>query len=269
MSAGGPAGGIRYGTPNLAYLQAMWRTPPEADGPVYMVNLMKYRAVAAYAGAGEPARSGREADDLYAPTEILRDVGARVVFDGDVERQLLGQPAWDRVAVVRYPTRRSFIEMQRRGDFQEKHVHKDAGMEQTIVLGCLPAGQEAAAETPAAAAAGETVVVVHVLRFAPGGEAAQAEYGANVRDIAFAAGARPLASFAVEGTVIGDGREWDAVRFNGFPSLAAFEELVGDPRHRDAQPGRAAALADTCAVLVRPRLDRIGPAARADAEGRV
>jgi hypothetical protein len=33
------------------------------------------------------------------------------------------------LAVVKYPTRKSFIEMQDRPKFQESHKHKDAGME--------------------------------------------------------------------------------------------------------------------------------------------
>jgi hypothetical protein len=41
------------------------------------------------------------------------------VFFGDVDQQLLGDaPVWDRIGVVKYPTRRSFIEMQSRPEFQ-------------------------------------------------------------------------------------------------------------------------------------------------------
>ena len=131
--------GPRYGQPNFEYIARMAATPPEDDGPIFMVNLMKYRAVASYADGNPPGRSGREADDIYAPTEILRDIGAEIVFVADVERQILGDdPKWDRVAIVKYPTRASFLGMQRRPDFREKHVHKDAGMEQTIVVAGRP-----------------------------------------------------------------------------------------------------------------------------------
>ena len=46
---------------------------------------------------------------------------------------------WDRVGIVRYPSRRAFLAMQQRDDFKQKHVHKDAGMEFTIVMSTLPA----------------------------------------------------------------------------------------------------------------------------------
>ena len=49
-------------------------------------------------------------------------------------------PEWHRMGIVRYPTRRSFIDMQARPDFQEKYVHKQAGMEFTIIAASLPLG---------------------------------------------------------------------------------------------------------------------------------
>ena len=81
--------------------------PPEDDGPVWMVNLMKYREVADYADGRESTISGRQADDIYPPIESLRTVGAEIVFFGDVDQQLLGDDTvWDRIAVVIHPSRR-------------------------------------------------------------------------------------------------------------------------------------------------------------------
>ncbi len=114
----------RYGAVDHDYAMRLATTPPEEDGPVWMVNLMQSREVADYADGRESSISGREADDLYTPLESLAGVGAEIVFVADVEDQLLGDaPRWDRVAVVRYPTRRAFIEMQSRPDFQRQHVH--------------------------------------------------------------------------------------------------------------------------------------------------
>ena len=109
-----------YGTVDRSYGMRLATTPPDRDGPIWMVNLMRYRAEAVYRevsdtgpGSGVTGVTGREADERYSPIDILHDIGASVVFMGDVAEQLLGDsPVWDRVAVVRYPTRRSFIEMQ-------------------------------------------------------------------------------------------------------------------------------------------------------------
>jgi hypothetical protein len=130
-----------YGRIDPEYAAHLASCPDEQDGPIFMVNFMKYRARAAYGDAGDGDVTGKEADDRYAPVDILADIGALVVFFGDVEPG--GE--WDRVGIVRYPTRRSFIAMQSRSDFQDRHVHKAAGMERTIVCGTLPIGVRAPA----------------------------------------------------------------------------------------------------------------------------
>lgn len=260
---------VRYGTIDFEYAERLATTPPEDEGPVWMVNLMRYRRVADYSdGApveGAPV-SGREADDRYLPTESLAGVGAQIVFGAEVETQLLGDaPQWDRVGVVKYPTRRSFIEMQSRPDFQRQHVHKDAGMEQTIVMGCRPM---ATPELPVVrdwndvphppAADDGPVMVLHVLRFVDAGVAEMTQYQDHAAPVAAAHGARLAGWFGVEGTIIGDGRSWDQVRFNAFPSRAAFFAMVADPARRQAQHDhREKAIADTYALILRPRVDEL------------
>lgn len=169
-----------YGQIDRDYGKRLATSDPEADGPVYMLNLMKYRERAVYDGGETADVTGREADDIYNPTDVLHDIGARVVFVANVHES--SEP-WDRVGVVRYPTRRSFIEMQSRRDFQDKHVHKEAGMDHTIVMGTLPAGALPDRAKPAR-------VLLEVWRDAVGD-----------------------ASFDVEGTIIGDGRTWSCARY--------------------------------------------------------
>ena len=130
---------VRYGQVNREYGMQLATTPPDDDGPIWMVNLMKYREKADYADGRASDISGKEADDLYAPLGPLKAIGAEPVFFADVDTQFLNDtPKWDRVGIVKYPSRRAFIEMQSRPDFQELHHHKDAGMAETIVCGCLP-----------------------------------------------------------------------------------------------------------------------------------
>jgi len=92
-----------YGQIDRAYAMHLATTPPEEDGPVWMVNLMHYREQAAYDDGNPKGLSGQEADDRYAPLDVLADIGAEVVLHGDVEDQLLGDaPRWHRVGVVRW-----------------------------------------------------------------------------------------------------------------------------------------------------------------------
>lgn len=255
-----------YGQVDHDYGARLATTPAADDGPIWMVNLMRYKAVATY-GDGNPAGvSGREADERYAPVEILDAIGAEVVFVGDVDTQLLGvEPRWDRVAVVRYPTRRAFVEMQTRPDFRAKHEHKQAGMASTIVMGCRPADVPvdeglmvdwSAVAHPPTADDGP-VMVVHVVRYAEGGRELMTGYQDHAAVIAARHGGQVAAWFGVEGTIVGDGRSWDDVRFNRFPSKAAFLAVVADPARVEVQRShRAPAMADTYTLIVRPTIDR-------------
>lgn len=257
-----------YGTVDHEYAVRLATTPAAEDGPVWMINLMKYRDRAEYLDGRETTLTGREADDAYAPVDVLEAIGAEVVFFGDVEHQLLGDaPRWDRVAVVKYPTRRSFIEMQARPDFRERYVHKEAGMEQTFVIGAqpfappeIPIEQPDWADVPFPSTAEDgDVMVIHVIRFNEGGaETDMAEYQQAAGAIAVPLGVRLAGWFAVEGTIVGDGRSWDQVRFNHFPSLEAFMTLALHPDrvapHRDH---REVAIADTYTLVVRPLVNRI------------
>lgn len=263
----------RYGTVNREYAIQLATTAPEHDGPVWMVNLMKYRTVADYADGRASTISGQEADDLYLPVNVLADIGAQPVLFGEVDQQLIGQPTWDRVGVVKYPTRKSFIDMQARPDFQDAHQHKDAGMEQTIVMGCrpLPYPEPPAglievdwADVPHPPTADDgPITVVHVMRFADPSAAQDipdemTAYASAIAQLATKQGARVAGWFAVEGTIVGDGRQWHQVRFNQFPSKRAFLALAADPeRIKAQQEHRDSAIADTYSLILRPAIDEL------------
>ncbi|MFM7534643.1 MAG: hypothetical protein ACKO91_02460 [Acidimicrobiales bacterium] len=215
---------MRYGTVDRDYALRLATWPPDEDGPALMVNFLRYRERAAYAH-GE-ALSGREADDRYAPVDVLADLGARIVFTGDVVDSGEVSQGWDRVAIVRYPTRQSFIAMQRRDDFKERHVHKEAGVEFTINCTALPEG-------PVAGDDGGSGTVTFVLW--PEGTVPPAvlEQGARL---------------VVEGRVIGDERRWGHLTVHfGHPAPPApagcLTVVVAPARERlraaiDAWPGR-------------------------------
>ncbi len=257
----------RYGQIDHEYGARLATTPPADDGPVWMVNLMSYRDRADYADGRESSLSGREADDAYAPLGPLAAIGAEVVFFADVDAQFLGDaPSWDRVGVVKYPTRRSFIDMQSRPDFQELHAHKEAGMAQTFVIGCLPIAAPALPDDapdladvphPSTGADGP-VVMLHVLRFHDGREGTMETYQQFAGSVAVPHGVRIAGWFDAEGTIMGDGRTWDQLRFNAFPSKAAFMAVATDPdRLRMQAEHRETAIADTYSLLLRPTIDRI------------
>lgn len=169
-----------YGTVDAEYAGRLATCPPDRDGPILMVNFMKYRDRADYGGGRDEGLSGREADDRYAPLDVLAAIGAHVVFVGDVERG----SEWDRIGIVCYPSRRAFIEMQGRRDFQELHVHKLAGMDRTIVCGSLPEAAPAAPLPSGGRVVFELVTASTALQHTPSGR------------------------LRVEGTILGDGRRF-------------------------------------------------------------
>ncbi|MFT6292888.1 MAG: hypothetical protein ACJAR2_003508 [Ilumatobacter sp.] len=265
---------VRYGTPNVEYAMKMATMLPEDDGPVWMVNLMKYRDVADYADGRESTISGQEADDLYSPLDSLAAVGAAPVFFGDVDQQLLGDgTVWDRVGVVKYPTRKSFVDMQSLPSFQDSHHHKDAGMAMTFVIGTEPMEQPTAPEGFAPVDWADVphpptdddgpVVVIHVLRFEDAEAAHKTpdhmeQYQTAAGKVALGHGVRVNGWFAVEDTIIGDGRSWHQVRFNEFPSKAAFMAVVMDPARLAAQADhREVAIADTYTMIVRAQINNL------------
>ena len=270
--------GPKYGQIDHDYGLRLATTQPDEDGPIWMVNLMKYHDVAQYADTSSQEISGREADNLYTPLEPLAAIGAEIVYVGDVETKLLGDERdWDRIAVVKYPTRRSFIDMQQRKDFKEKHVHKEAGMKETIVMGCLPVDLPSTEilETdweevlyPPSEDDGP-IAVLHVLKFRPGAKMNETpqdmeKYQEKAAEVALKNGLRISGWFGVEGTIVGDGRKWDQVRFNTFPSKAAFMEVVNDPNRLEAQKKhREKAIADTYTLIVRTSVDNIAASTEA------
>lgn len=260
-----------YGTIDHDYGMKLATTAPDGDGPVWMVNLMRYRAQAHYADGRDSTRTGREADDEYAPLGPLAAVGAEIVFVADVEDRFIGEePAWDRIGVVKYPTRAAFIAMQQRADFQKAHEHKEAGMAETIVIGCLPLDMPA--ELPEADWAGVAhpptdddgpFTMLHVIRFHDTDGATTTPdhmeaYQEVAESVAVPNGVRIDGWFSAEGTIIGDGRQWHQVRFNTFPSRAAFMEVALDPDRMAAHADhRDTAIADTYALGLRAGINRL------------
>ena len=91
----------KYGKIDNDYALRLATTTADEDGPIWMVNLMKYHDVAEYVDGNRAKITGQEADDLYSPLEPLRAVGADLVYLGEVENKLLGDHRdWDRVCLL-------------------------------------------------------------------------------------------------------------------------------------------------------------------------
>lgn len=102
------------------------------DGPIFMVNLLKFKDKAEYDDGRPCDLSGRDAYLIYgrAVSELLPKFGGRGIFAGDVTFLALGQveELWDEVAIATYPDRASMVRMSLSEEWREIAVHRSAGL---------------------------------------------------------------------------------------------------------------------------------------------
>lgn len=116
--------------PNDAQIQGF--AEPGPDGPIYMVNLLKFKERAEYEDGRTTDLTGREAYQLYGQSvsRLITDYGGSVVFAGDVTFLALGQveELWDEVAIAMYPTRNDLLRMSSSEEWRQAAVHRTAGL---------------------------------------------------------------------------------------------------------------------------------------------
>lgn len=105
---------------------------PGPAGPIFMINLLKFRDRAVYDDGRACDLSGRDAYMIYgrAVTELLPKFGGRALFAGDVTHLTLGivEELWDEVAVASYPDRAALVAMSMSDEWREIAVHRTAGL---------------------------------------------------------------------------------------------------------------------------------------------
>lgn len=113
----------------------------DPDQPLVMINLLKYRDVAAYADDADfPACSGKEAYLRYGAVAMQKvmGLGGRLLLGVEMQQVFIGNEndEWDDVMIVYYPSRSAFLTMLQMPDYQAAHVHRDAGLLRTRLLQC-------------------------------------------------------------------------------------------------------------------------------------
>lgn len=118
---------------------------PGPEGPIFMVNLLKFRERAEYEDGRQSDLTGREAYMIYgrAVSELVPRFGGRVLFMADVTFLALGQveELWDEVAIAMYPNRAQLLAMSISPEWREIAVHRTAGLKgQLNIETVVPAG---------------------------------------------------------------------------------------------------------------------------------
>lgn len=105
----------------------------ENQGPVLMLNLLRYREQANYeADSGEAPCSGREAYERYGARVLglIERVGGKPCLSASSLATVIAPDSeqWDDMIIVRYPSVAAFKSMIFSEDYQAISFHRDAGL---------------------------------------------------------------------------------------------------------------------------------------------
>jgi len=105
---------------------------PGPEGPIFMVNLLKFKDRAQYQDGRQSELTGREAYQLYgeAISKLIGEYGGEIVFYADVTFLALGQveELWDEIAIAKYPNRAALLAMSTSQEWRDVAVHRTAGL---------------------------------------------------------------------------------------------------------------------------------------------
>ena len=105
-----------------------------SEGPVFMLNLVKYREHS-LDGQG----SGRDAYYRYAQSagKLIEERGGKVLWAGIIEHPALhegGDVDWDWSVLVYYPSRAAFVDMVTHPEYEKANLHRENGLEKHVIL---------------------------------------------------------------------------------------------------------------------------------------
>lgn len=116
---------------------------PGPDGPIYMVNLLKFKDRAEYADGRETTLTGEEAYGVYTDgvRKLLQQFGGGLMFGAPVERLMLGEveELWDSVVIAVYPNRAAMLGMMQSPEMQDIGQHRRAGLAGQLNIECANA----------------------------------------------------------------------------------------------------------------------------------
>jgi uncharacterized protein (DUF1330 family) len=107
------------------------------DGPVVMLNLLRFKAMAD--GIDEGVTGAAAYARYSAATEpFLRAVGGRLQAVLQPQATVIGPPEseWDLILLVEYPSRAKFGEMAANPEYQKIHAHREAALADSRLIAC-------------------------------------------------------------------------------------------------------------------------------------
>ena len=113
----------------------------DRDGPIHMLNLVRFRNKAAYPDGREA--TGAEAYAAYGRDShpVFSRLGGKIVWRGNFELMLVGpnEEAWDECFIAEYPSVAAFVEMIRDPVYREAVKHRQAAVRDSRLVRLAPA----------------------------------------------------------------------------------------------------------------------------------
>lgn len=115
------------------------------DTPIEMLNLVRFRATAAYPADHADAGAGMTGADAYArygaeSGPVFARVGGTILWSARPELVLIGpaDEAWDTGFVARYPNAAAFLEMVTHPAYRAAVVHRQAAVATSRLIRTAP-----------------------------------------------------------------------------------------------------------------------------------
>lgn len=125
--------------PERAQFDAFKALPRDTE--LHMLNLVRFRAKAAYAD-GRTGVSGADAYAAYGreSSSVFKRVGGSILWRGRFEAGLIGPASevWDAMFIARYPSANAFLEMVTDKAYQRAVLHRQAAVETSRLIRCTP-----------------------------------------------------------------------------------------------------------------------------------
>jgi uncharacterized protein (DUF1330 family) len=213
------------------------------DDAIIMVNLMKFAQPdgrARYARYG--AVSGKE----------IQARGGRVIYSGvNLTPSHPGESDWDTVALVHYPRRAAWLDMQNAPAYQAAIEDRTAGLTRRLLYAFV-ASERSPALGDIPRTNTDEIAVVNLLRYNDdGGKEEYQTYGKTAGSMIRELGGEVLLHLTGEQAMVSDGT-WDHFILVRYPTLDALRRMTSTPRWQAAdRDHRQKSLAKTIAMPTR------------------
>ncbi len=211
------------------------------DKPVVQLNLLEY----ADDGGESYAKYGR-----VALPQITKR-GGKILYSGTplVDNQVSGH--WDRVILVYYPTRASFLDMMADPEYQVGLPFRSAGLKRTVLYAFAQRPADAL-PGPVPTQGGEEIFVLNLMRFKPdGGRDEYHKYGRVVQPMIAELGGAPVVMLDAEVPLVSD-EIWQDLYLVRYPTLDALQQMVASDVWQTANIDRERGVDLTWAFPTRP-----------------